>query len=107
MKQFVGQQKSDYRATKVMFKRQLDEDPSLSSQQRKQLLDDRKRELLTQQKHNENEHLHILKTMAEHNTVEFRQQQLQDRQAFEKALLQEVSSVRRCEMYSTGVYICM
>ena len=102
MKHFNGQQKTDYRSTKTLFKRQLDENASLSNQQRKQLLEDRKRELNLQQKHNESEHLHILKTIAEHSTVEFRQAQLQDRQAFEKALLQEVS-----DEASMQPHICM
>ena len=73
---------------------ELDEDQSLSSQQRKQLLEDRKRELHSQQRSNENDHLQILRTIAEHETVDFRQRLLQDRQSLEKALLQEVKEGR-------------
>ena len=68
----------------------LEEDQSLQGPQRKSLLEDRKKELLTQQKASENEHLQILDTMAKHGRVEFQQTLLQDRQGFEKALLQEV-----------------
>jgi thousand and one amino acid protein kinase len=90
MKRFLGQQKADYRATKNLFKTRLEEDQSLQGPQRKSLLEDRKKELLTQQKASENEHLQILDTMAKHGRVEFQQTLLQDRQGFEKALLQEV-----------------
>lgn len=89
MKQFVSQQKADYRGTKAMYKKELDEDQSLSSQKRKQLLEDRKRELQAQQRSNEQEHLQILQTIATHDTVDFKQKLLQDRQALGKALLQE------------------
>ena len=71
----------------------LEEDQSLQGPQRKALLEDRKKELLTQQKASENEHLQILDTMAKHERVEFQQMLLQDRQGFEKALLQEVCPV--------------
>lgn len=91
MKQFLTQQKADFRATKVVFKKQLEEDTSLSSIQRKQLLEERKRELLQQQKANEDEHLHVLRSIAEQSKVEFRQKMMQDRHSFEKELLQQVS----------------
>lgn len=91
MKQFLTQQKADFRATKVIFKKQLEEDTSLSSIQRKQLLEERKRELLQQQKANEDEHLHVLRSIAEQSKVEFRQKMMQDRHSFEKELLQQVS----------------
>ena len=68
---------------------------TLLNTQRKQLLEDRKKELHLQQKANENEHLQILGTIAKHERVEFQQTLLQDRQAFEKALLQEVREGRR------------
>lgn len=68
----------------------MDENPSLSSSQRKQMYDERKTELHQQQKKIETEHLQILKTQAEHDTVDFRQKMLHDKQALEKQLLQEV-----------------
>lgn len=92
MKSFVAQQKADFKSTKAVFKKQLDEDTGLSSAQRKQVLDDRKRELLGQQKVNEEEHLRILKAIAEQKLVEYKQKELQDRQNFEKELLQQVSA---------------
>ncbi len=55
------------------------------------MLEERKKELHQQQRSNEEEHQMILRTMAEHETVEFKQRVIQDRQSFEKALLQEVS----------------
>lgn len=90
MKQFLAQQKTDFRATKAVFKKQLDDDVNLSGVQRKQILDERKRELLQQQKKNEEDHLQILKTIADQNKVEFRQKVMQDRHGFEKNLLQQV-----------------
>ena len=54
------------------------------------MLEERKKELLLQQKMSENEHLQILDTMAKHERVDFQQHLLQERQAFQKALLQEV-----------------
>lgn len=54
------------------------------------MLEERKRELQQQQRANETEHLLILKTIADHDTVEFKQKVLQERHGFEKALLQEV-----------------
>ena len=60
------------------------------------MLEERKRELQQQQRGNESEHLQILRTMAEHDTVDFRQSILQDRHAFQKALLQEVCKTRVC-----------
>lgn len=93
MKAFVAQQKAELKNTKLIFKKQLDEDTGLSGAQRKQMLEERKRELQQQQKANEDEHLQILKSIADQNKVEFRQKVLQDRQNFEKELLQQVSAV--------------
>ena len=64
---------------------------ALQGTQRRQMLEERKRELQAQQKGNEEEHLQILRTMAEHDTVDFKQKVLQARHSFEKATLQEVS----------------
>jgi len=90
MKQFVGQQKADYRASKTLFKKQLEDDTRLSSAQRKQVLDERKKELLQQQKANEMEHQHILRNIAEQSKVEYRENMLKDRHSYEKDLLQLV-----------------
>lgn len=95
MKQFLAQQKAESRSTKNLFKKQLEEDTNLTSVQRKQLLEERKRELQEQQKGNEEEHLQILKTIADQNKVEFRHKMLHDRQNFEKDLLQQVSICNR------------
>ena len=73
-----------------MYKRQLDEDTSLTSSQRKQMLEDRKKEVQVHLRFNEEEHLQILKTIAEHELVDYRQRLMQDRQTFEKGLLQQV-----------------
>lgn len=93
MKRFMGQQKVDYRNTKNLFKVQLEENQRLSNAQRKAMLDERKKELLAQQKFSENEHLQILDTMTRHERVEFQQNLVQERQAFQKALLQEELNV--------------
>ena len=69
---------------------ELDEDVTLTSSSRKKMYEERKNELQLQQKGGEREHLQILKTIAEHDTVDFRQKALHDRQALEKQLLQEV-----------------
>lgn len=90
MKQFLTQQKGDYRQTKNMFKRQLEEDTSMSSAQRRQILEERKKELLLQQRMNQEEYLHQLKEKADKRMLEFKQKVLQDRQGFEKDLLQLV-----------------
>ncbi len=90
MKQFLAQQKADFKAAKAMFKKLLEEDTSLSNQQRKQILEERKRELQQQQKANEEDHLQSLKTKAAQNKVKFQQKVMQDRQGFEKELLQQV-----------------
>lgn len=95
MKQFLAQQKADLKATKAVFKKQLDDDTGLSGVQRKQMLEERKRELLQQQKGNEEEHLQILKTIADQNKVEFRQKMMQDRHSFQKSLLEQVSVMCR------------
>ncbi len=71
----------------------MDENPAITNVQRKQMLEERKRELHQQQKGNEEEHQNILRTMAEHDTVEFKQRLLQERHSFQKALLHEVSSI--------------
>ena len=70
---------------------QLEEDQSLQNAQRKALLEERKKELLAQQKFSENEHLQILDTVGKQERVEFQQTLLQERHTFQKALLQEVS----------------
>ena len=57
---------------------------------RRRVLDERKAELHHQQRTSEEDHLQILKTIAEHDIVEFRQSMMQERHAFEKQLLQEV-----------------
>ena len=90
MKQYVAQQRTDFKAAKALFKRHLEEDTSLSNVQRKQLLEDRKRELQQQQKVNEEEHLQKFKIQAAKKKVEFQQKVMQDRQSFEKDLLQQV-----------------
>ena len=73
-----------------MYVQQLDENQTLSNAQRKQMLEERKRELQQQQKVHETEHLQILKTIAEHDMVDFRQTLLQEKHAHQKAFLQEV-----------------
>lgn len=101
MKQFLGQQKADFRATKAIYKKQLEDDTGLSGPQRKQILEERKRELTSQQKGNEQEHLQILQTIAEQNRVEFRQQMMKDRQSFEKGLLQQVKGfIVKCSNFN-------
>ena len=74
----------------------LEENTELSNSQRKQLLEDRKRELQGQLKASEEEHMQILKTIVQHDNVDFKQVLLQQRHSIEKALLQEVR-VGRCE----------
>ena len=91
MKQFLAQQKADLKATKAVFKKQLDDDTNLTGIQRKQMLEERKRELMQQQKGNEEDHLQILKTVADQSKVEFRQKTMQDRHSFQKCLLEQVS----------------
>ena len=54
------------------------------------MFEERKRELLVQQRQGEQEHLQILKTIAEQDAVDFRLKTLQERQKVEKQLLQEV-----------------
>lgn len=74
------------------FLKEVDEtSASASSSQKKKLYEGRKNELRAQQKLNEDEHLQVLKTIADHDTVDFRQKMLHDRQGIEKQLLQEVS----------------
>lgn len=69
---------------------ELDDNPSLNNTHRKQMYEERKRELLTQQRIGEKEHLQILKTIAEQDAVDFRLRTMQERQKMEKQLLQEV-----------------
>ena len=54
------------------------------------MYEERKRELLAQQRQGEQEHLQILKTIAEQDAVDFRLKTLQERHKVEKQLLQEV-----------------
>lgn len=69
---------------------ELEDDPTLNSTHRKQMYEERKRELLQQQRQGERDHLQILKTIAEQDIVEFRQRVLHERQLMEKQLLREV-----------------
>lgn len=90
MKQFATQQKAELRATKALYKRRLEENSEMSSGQKKTILDERKKELIAQQKANEESRLQMLKTASQQELVDFRQKALQDRHSFEKGLLQEV-----------------
>lgn len=99
MKQFLAQQKADYRVTRNVFRKQLEEDANLTNVQRKQFLEDRKREQQQQQKANEQEHLHILCTIAEQSKVEYRQRVMQGRHSFGKELLQQVSCLVFLQMH--------
>ena len=90
MKQFLGQQKVGFRATKALYKRRLEENADLSSAQKKSMLEERKKELTAQQKADEETRLQMLKKGRDQDLVEFRQKALQDRHSFEKGLLQEV-----------------
>ena len=90
MKQFLAQQKAEFRATKSLYKRQLEDNGDLGSTQKKTILEERKKELAAQQKTNEDSRLRMLKTAREQELVDFRQKALQDRHSFEKGLLQEV-----------------
>ena len=90
MKQFLAQQKAEFRATKTLYKRQLEENSGMNSAQKKTILEERKKELIAQQKINEESRLKMLKTASHQELVEFRQKALQERHSFEKGLLQEV-----------------
>ena len=90
MKQFAAQQKGEFRATKALYKRQLEDNGDLNSAQKKTMLDERKKELIEQQKQTEERRLQMQKTAFQQELVEFRQKALQDRHSFEKGLLQEV-----------------
>lgn len=92
MKQFSAQQKVEFRATKALYKRQLEDNGDLNSAQKKAMLEERKKELIEQQKQTEERRLQMLKTAFQQELVEFRQKALQDRHSFEKGLLQEVGS---------------
>ncbi len=100
MKQFLAHQKSDLKTTKATYKRVLDEDPNLTSAQRKQMLEERRKEVQAQLKGNEEEHLGNLKSVAEQELVGYRQSLMHERQTLEKGLLQEVS--RGCIV----LYVC-
>ncbi len=91
MKQFIAQQKSDLKNTKVAYKRLLDDDPNLTNAQRKHMLEERKKEVQAQLKANEEEHLANLKSIAAQELVDYRQSVMTERQTFDKDLLQEVS----------------
>ena len=93
MKQFLAQQKAEFRATKTLYKRQLEDNSDLSTAQKKGILEERKKELIVQQKSNEDSRLQMLKTASSQELVEFRQKALQDRHSFEKGLLQEVRCI--------------
>lgn len=90
MKQFLSQQKAEFRATKALYKRQLEDNSDMNSAQKKTLLEERRKELVAQQKANEESRLVTLKTASNQELVDFRQKALQDRHSFEKGLLQEV-----------------
>ena len=90
MKQFLARQKADFRATKALYKRQLEENSGMNSGQKKTVLEERKKELIAQQKTDEESRLKMLKTASNQELVDFRQKTLQDRHSFEKGLLQEV-----------------
>ena len=90
MKQFLAQQKAEFRATKALYKRRLEENSGMNSGQKKTILEERKKELIAQQKTNEESRLKMLKTANNQELVDFRQKTLQDRHSFEKGLLQEV-----------------
>ena len=62
----------------------------MTPNQRRKLFGDRKNELLSEQNKTEDEYLQVLKTIGDHDTVDFRQKMLHERQAVEKQLLQEV-----------------
>ncbi len=100
MKQFLAQQKSDLKSTKTAYKRVLDDDQNLTSSQRKHMLEDRKKEVQTQLKVNEEEHLASLKSVAAQQLVDYRQSMMQERQTFEKGLVQEVSHESRVVLKS-------
>lgn len=93
MKQFFAQQKAEFRATKALYKRQLEENSGMNSGQKKTILEERKKELIAQQKTNEESRLKMLKTASNQELVDFRQKTLQDRHSFEKGLLQEVRKI--------------
>ena len=90
MKQFTAQQKVEFRATKTLYKKKLEDNGDLSSAQKKTILEERKKELIEQQKANEERRLRMLRTAFQQELVEFRQKALQDRHSFERGLLQEV-----------------
>ena len=99
MKQFLAQQKAEFRATKALYRRQLEENSDLGSAQKKAALEERKKELAAQQKTNEDSRLRMLKTAREQELVDFRQKALQERHSFEKGLLQEVKCITCIIMY--------
>ena len=56
------------------------------------MYEERKRELLLQQRQEEQNRLQSLKTNAEQDAVEYRQKALQEKQKVEQQLLQEVDN---------------
>ena len=96
MKQFLAQQKAEFRATKTLYKRRLEENSGMNSAQKKTILEERKKELIAQQKTNEESRLKMLKAVSHQELIEFRQKALQDRHSFEKGLLQEVRKLCTC-----------
>ena len=74
----------------LFIRQEIDDNVTLTGPDRKKLYEDRKNELSMQQKASEEDHLQVLKTIGDHDTVDFRQKMLHDRQALEKQLLQEV-----------------
>ena len=91
MKSFLARQKRDYVSAMNAFKEKLKKDVGLSNAQRKQFSDDKKKELVQQQKVNEEEHLQKLKEVADKALLVFKQKIMQERQSFESELLQKVS----------------
>ena len=76
----------------IHYLQELDENVKLGSQEKKQLYSERKMELVKQQQLNEDEHLHVLRQIADHDTTEFRQTVQTERHTLEKRLLQDVSN---------------
>lgn len=91
MKSFFARQKKDYVLAMNAFKEKLKKDVGLSNTQQKQFSDDKKKELVQQQKVNEEEHLQKLKEVAGKALLVFKQKIMQERQSFESELLQKVS----------------
>ena len=86
MKQFYAQQTT----TTIIYKRQLEDSGDMNSAQKKAMLEEKMKELAVQQKIDLENHLQKLKTANDHELVKFRQKAMQERQSFEKRLLQQV-----------------